>query len=72
MSPHAIIGAQHELGKLSASMTHWRIRVGEKLLQESLRIAFDEKALKINQLKRIVVDTTVSPILTSPYTSPQS
>ena len=46
-------------------MTHWRKRVGdsffEKLLQESLRIAFAEKALKTNQLKRIVVDTTVQP-----------
>ena len=46
-------------------MTHWRKRVGEsffeKLLQESLRIAFVSKALKTNQLKRIVVDTTVQP-----------
>lgn len=43
----------------------WRKRVGEsffeKLLQESLRIVFVSKALKTNQLKRIVVDTTVQP-----------
>jgi transposase, IS5 family len=46
-------------------MTHWRKRVGdsffETLLQESLRIAFDKKELKPNQLKRIVVDTNVRP-----------
>ena len=46
-------------------MAHSRKRVREsffeKLLQESLRIAFVSKALKTNQLKRIVVDTTVQP-----------
>lgn len=56
---------QHKFPIERSSMTHWRKRVGETffetLLQESLRIAFDEKALKINQLKRIVVDTTVQP-----------
>ena len=56
---------QHEFPIQRSSMTHWRKRVGEtffeKLLQESLRIAFDTKALKTNQLKRIVVDTTVQP-----------
>ncbi len=31
----------------------------ETLIQERLRIAFDATALKKNQLKRIVVDTTV-------------
>ena len=46
-------------------MTHWRKRVGESFfenfLQECLRIAFVSKALKTNQLKCIVVDTTVQP-----------
>ena len=56
---------QHKFPIQRSSMTHWRKRVGEsffeKLLQESLRIAFVSKALKTNQLKRIVVDTTVQP-----------
>ncbi len=54
---------QHEFPIQRSSMTHWRKRVGEcffeTLLQESLGIAFESKALKKNQLKRIVVDTTV-------------
>ena len=45
------------------SMTHWYHGVGEpffdRLLWESLCIAFDSKALKKNQLKRVVVDATV-------------
>lgn len=56
---------RHEFPIQRSSMTNWRKRVGEcffeKLLQENLRIAFDTKALKMNQLKRIVVDTTVHP-----------
>jgi IS5 family transposase len=56
---------QHRFPIQRSSMTHWRQRVGEDffetLIQESLRIAFDSKALKKNQLKRIVVDTTVQP-----------
>jgi len=56
---------QHRLPIQRSSMTHWRKRVGEdffqKLLQESLRIAFEEKALKTQQLTRVVVDTTVQP-----------
>lgn len=56
---------QHRFAIQRSSMTHWRKRVGEdffeKLLQESLRLAFDSNALKKNQLKRIVVDTTVQP-----------
>lgn len=56
---------RHEFPIQRSSMTHWRKRVGEaffeKLLQESLRIAFESKALKTHQLKRIVVDTTVQP-----------
>jgi transposase, IS5 family len=56
---------QHRFPIQRSSMTHWRKRVGEdffqKLLQESLRIAFEEKAIKTNQLTRVVVDTTVQP-----------
>lgn len=56
---------RHKFPIQRSSMTHWRKRVGESffetLLQESLRIAFVSKALKTNQLKRIVVDTTVQP-----------
>lgn len=56
---------QHRFPIQRSSMTHWRRRVGEEffevLIQESLRIAFDSKALKKNQLKRVVVDTTVQP-----------
>jgi IS5 family transposase len=56
---------QHQFPIQRSSMTHWRKRVGERffetLLQESLRIAFVSKALKTQQLKRIVVDTTVQP-----------
>lgn len=56
---------QHQFPIQRSSMTHWRKRVGEvffeTLLQESLRIAFDSKALKKHQLKRVVVDTTVQP-----------
>jgi IS5 family transposase len=46
-------------------MTHWRHRVGEKfcqqLIEESLRVAHESKALKTRHLKRVVVDTTVQP-----------
>lgn len=46
-------------------MTHWPKRVGESfcdiLLQGSLLVAYLSKALRVNQLKRIVVDTTVQP-----------
>jgi len=56
---------QHRLPIQRSSMTHWRQRIGddffEKLIQESLRIAHENKALKKNQLRRIVVDTTVQP-----------
>ena len=56
---------QHKFPIQRLSITHWCKRVGgsffEKLLQESLHIAFVSKALKSNQLKRVVVDTTVQP-----------
>ena len=54
---------QHELKMERSSMTHWRNRVGgeslTKLLQESLSVALNSKALKVRDLKRISVDTTV-------------
>ena len=44
-------------------MTHGRNRVGggslTKLLQESLSVALKSKALKVRDLKKISVDTTV-------------
>ncbi len=56
---------QHRFPIERSSMTHWRNRVGEafctRLLQESLRVAFDSKALQVKHLKRVVVDTTVQP-----------
>ena len=56
---------QHRFPIERSSMTHWRKRLGKKvfesLLQESLSIAVEENALKKNQLKRVVVDTTVQP-----------
>ena len=56
---------QHEFPIELSSMTHWRQRVGEEfcqaLIQESLRVAFQCKALKTKHLQRVVVDTTVQP-----------
>ena len=61
---------QHQFPIQRSSMTHWRKRVGEvffeTLIQESLRIAFDSKALKRNQLKRVVVDTPQYSLKPSP------
>jgi len=54
---------EHEFPIARSDMTHWRQRMGDefcvKLLQESLRIAYQEGALRTKDLKRIVVDTTV-------------
>lgn len=54
---------QHKFPIERSSMTHWRKRVGEdfclQLIQESLRVAFDSKALKKQHLQRVIVDTTV-------------
>lgn len=56
---------QHRFPIQRSSMTHWRQRVGERfcqeLLQESLRIAYESNALRKQDVKRIVVDTTVQP-----------
>lgn len=56
---------QHALPIERSSMTHWRKRLGEsfceKLIQESLRVAFEAKALSRRELQKVVVDTTVQP-----------
>lgn len=56
---------QHRFPIERSSMTHWRQRIGEdfceELLKESLRIAYQEKALTIRHAQRVVVDTTVQP-----------
>lgn len=54
---------QHRFPIERSSMTHFRNRVSEealeKLLQESLQVAFQAKALKLSDLDRVAVDTTV-------------
>lgn len=56
---------QHDFPIERSDMTHWRHRVEESfcvtLLQESLRIAHETKALRTKDMKRTVVDTTVAP-----------
>lgn len=56
---------QHRFPIERSGMTHWRQRLGadrlEALLQESLRVAHEAKALKIRDLERVVVDSTVQP-----------
>ena len=56
---------QYELTMERSSMTHWRKRVGdefcETLVQESLHSAFKLGALKVKDVKRVAVDTTVQP-----------
>lgn len=55
---------QHTFAHERSGLTHWRGRIGDKLellLQESLRLAHDTGALKMNDLARITVDTTVQP-----------
>jgi transposase, IS5 family len=54
---------QHDFPIERSSMTHWRKRVGDEsldmLLQESLYVALNTKALKPQDLTKITVDTTV-------------
>ncbi len=54
---------QHQLPFDRSSLSRWRKRLNESdleaLLQLSLRTAFDAGALKVEQLKTVVVDTTV-------------
>ena len=55
---------QHVFPHERSGLTHWRGRIGDKLdllLQESLRVAHDTGALKMDDLARITVDTTVQP-----------
>lgn len=56
---------QHVFPHERSGMTHWRQRVGPdflaKLVQESLRIAHGEGALRAKDLKKVTVDTTVQP-----------
>lgn len=55
----------HDFPIERSSMTHWRQRVGdkslEKLLQESLYVAYQAGALRGKDLERVAVDTTVQP-----------
>jgi transposase, IS5 family len=54
---------QHDLPLERSSLTRWRQRMGEEkaqaLLQESLAVAVKTKAMKIGELREVVVDTTV-------------
>ena len=56
---------QHRFPIERSSMTHWRHRVGDEfcaeLVAESLRVAYESKALRKTHLQRVVVDTTVQP-----------
>ncbi len=56
---------QHAFPMERSSMTHWRQRIGEgfceQLIQGSLRVTHENKALKTRHLQRVVVDTTVQP-----------
>lgn len=54
---------EHELPFDRSSMTRWRQRMGpekmEKLLSESFQVAMRSKFVKPQELKKVVVDTTV-------------
>jgi transposase, IS5 family len=56
---------RHDLPHDRSSMTRWRGRVSEaelaRLLQESLRIAHKVGALRTQDLRQAIVDTTVQP-----------
>ena len=56
---------QHTLPFDRSSMTRWRQRVGEEklesLLQESLAVAIETKALTPADVAEVIVDTTVMP-----------
>jgi IS5 family transposase len=55
----------HELPFDRSSMTRWRQRMGEEriaaLLQESLSVAVKTGAMKPQDVRRVIVDTTVQP-----------
>ena len=55
---------QHEFAHERSDLSHWRKRLGSKLellLAESLRVAHEVGALRMRDLKRVTVDTTVQP-----------
>jgi IS5 family transposase len=55
---------QHAFPHERSDLSHWRTRLGDKLellLAESLRVAHDSGALRIRDLERVTVDTTVQP-----------
>ncbi len=56
---------QHELPCHSSSLPKWRKRIGvegmEKLLQQVLRTAMNQRALKPSEIAQVSVDTTVQP-----------
>ncbi|WP_246712707.1 transposase [Rhizobium sp. BK399] len=56
---------RHELSFDRSSMTRWRQRMGEErigaLLQESLAVAVKTGAMKLQDTRQVIVDTTVQP-----------
>ena len=55
---------QHDFPHERSDLSHWRKRLGERLdllLAESLRVAHESGALRIKDLARVTVDTTVQP-----------
>jgi IS5 family transposase len=55
---------QHAFPHERCDLSHWRKRLGERLellLAESLRVAHDSGALRIRDIERVTVDTTVQP-----------
>ena len=54
---------EHELPINPSSMTRWRNRIGEagaeELLKETIETGLTMKAVKVSQLARVNVDTTV-------------
>ncbi len=55
---------QHKIPHERSGLSHWRGRLGDKLellLAESLRVAHATGALKMKDLERVTVDTTVQP-----------
>ena len=55
---------QHAFPHERSDLSHWRKRLGERLdllLAESLRVAHQSGALRIRDLARVTVDTTVQP-----------
>jgi len=54
---------QYKLPIDRSSMSKWRKRIDvgklDKILQESLRLAYDSKALSLEDVRKVAVDTTV-------------